>query len=364
MTDLYFFILTAINLFVLIFMCGLVKLSETLNPKQAKGFLLTFILIGSISILEMISVLVDDGPTWLRWLNILSNYLGFGLTPAVPLCLVYTLERSDHLSGALKIAVVIEILYLLLLTGSLFSNGLVFSVDAANHYSRQKGFHIYMIAYYAGILYLVVNTLEMARNFQNRGRELIYSLAGFLAVGTLVQILIPSVHITWLCVTLIAVLYFLYCNEMWNQLDGLTGLLSQKSYLNRTLNLREEDRMLIVLDLDDFKHINDTYGHLAGDRCLKEIANCLKTAYSRYGNCYRIGGDEFCVLLRNLEKEELCKEKFFWTMEKRRKVVSILPFVSYGSAELLEQESIRDTKARADQRMYEDKKQHKERKGR
>ena len=68
MTDLYFFILTAINLFVLIFMCGLVKLSETLNPKQAKGFLATFILIGGISILEMISVLVDDGPVWLRWI--------------------------------------------------------------------------------------------------------------------------------------------------------------------------------------------------------------------------------------------------------------------------------------------------------
>lgn len=68
MTDLYFFILTAINLFVLIFMCGLVKLSETLNPKPAKGFLATFILIGGISILEMISVLVDDGPVWLRWI--------------------------------------------------------------------------------------------------------------------------------------------------------------------------------------------------------------------------------------------------------------------------------------------------------
>ena len=46
-------------------------------------------------------------------------------------------------------------------------------------------------------------------------------------------------------------LYYLYCNEMWNQLDGLTGLLSQKSYLNRTLNLQPEDKMLIVLDLDN-----------------------------------------------------------------------------------------------------------------
>ena len=201
----------------------------------------------------------------------------------------------------------------------------------------------------------------MARNFQNRGRELIYALAGFLAVGTLVQILIPEIHITWLCVTLIAVLYFLYCNEMWNQLDGLTGLLSQKSYLNRTMNLGAKDRMLIVLDVDEFKHINDTLGHLAGDQCLKEIAGCLKKAYSRYGNCYRIGGDEFCVLLQEPEKEKFCREKFFWAMEKRRKEVPILPQVSYGSAELLEQESILDAKERADQNMYEDKKEHKAR---
>ena len=73
MTDLYFFILTAINLFVLLFMCVLIRLSETLNPRQARGFLVTYILIGSISILELISVLVNDGPLWLRWLNILSN---------------------------------------------------------------------------------------------------------------------------------------------------------------------------------------------------------------------------------------------------------------------------------------------------
>ena len=120
-------------------------------------------------------------------------------------------------------------------------------------------------------------------------------------------------------------LYYIYCNEMWNQLDGLTGLLSQKSYLNRTLNLQPEDKMLIVLDLDNFKYINDTYGHQAGDQCLKVIAECLKKAYSRYGNCYRIGGG-----------------------------------ASYGSALIEEQESISDTKARADANMYANKKARKQ----
>lgn len=169
MTDLYFFILTAINLFVLLFMCVLIRLSETLNPRQARGFLVTYILIGSISILELISVLVNDGPVWLRWLNILSNYLGFGLTPAVPICLVYTLNCAEGRTGTLKAAVALEILYLLLLTCSLFSNGLVFSVDAANHYSRQSGFHIYMFMYYLGIAYLLFSSLEMARNFRTGG---------------------------------------------------------------------------------------------------------------------------------------------------------------------------------------------------
>ena len=88
-------------------------------------------------------------------------------------------------------------------------------------YTHLNGFQIYMVMYYAGIAYLMFCSLEMARSFQNRGRELIYGLAGFLAAGTLVQILIPEIHITWLCVTLIAVLYFLYCNEMWNQLDEM-----------------------------------------------------------------------------------------------------------------------------------------------
>lgn len=359
MIDPYFLVLTAIIIFVLSFMCWMVKLSETLAPRQAGGFTATFILVGGISVLELISVLVNDGPLWLRWLNILSNYLGFGLTPAVPILLVYTLQRSDRIPRSLTMAAVIELIYMVILTVSLFSDGFIFSVDEANHYSRQSGFNLYLFMHYLSIAYLTFSSLEMARNFQSRGRELIYAITGFLVIGTLVQVLNPQLHITWLCVTLITMLYFIYCSEMWNQLDGLTGLLSQKSYLNRTMNMQDDDRMLIVFDVDNFKHINDTAGHLTGDRCLKEIAECLKQAYNRHGRCYRIGGDEFCVLMRSPDKEAICKEKFLQLMERRRKLIRILPTVSYGSVWLLKHESIVDAKMRADQNMYEDKERRK-----
>ena len=137
----------------------------------------------------------------------------------------------------------------------------------------------------------------------------------------------------------------------------MTGLLSQKSYLNRTLNLQPEDKMLIVLDLDNFKYINDTYGHQAGDQCLKVIAECLKKAYSRYGNCYRIGGDEFCVCTGNRRRKNTAGRNFTGSQKKS---LHMLPGASYGSALIEEQESISDTKARADANMYANKKARKQ----
>lgn len=90
----YFYVLTAIDLFVLSFMCILTKLSESLNKKQKQGFFFAFALIAVISVLEVVTLAVDGTPAGYRWLNILSNYLGFGLSPGVCLCLVYVMDRK------------------------------------------------------------------------------------------------------------------------------------------------------------------------------------------------------------------------------------------------------------------------------
>ena len=111
----YFYILTTIDLFVLSFMCILTKLSESLNKKQKRGFFLAFALIAAISVLEVITLVVDGMPPGWRWLNILSNYLGFGLSPAVSLCLAYVLDRRSALRQGLRAAVYCEVGYLVVL---------------------------------------------------------------------------------------------------------------------------------------------------------------------------------------------------------------------------------------------------------
>ena len=113
--DGYFYVLTTIDLFVLCFMCILTHLSESLSEKQKRGFFLAYLMIAGISVLEVITVVVDGLPSGYRWLNIVSNYLGFGLSPAVSVCLVYVLDRKTALRRKIRIAVCCEIAYLMFL---------------------------------------------------------------------------------------------------------------------------------------------------------------------------------------------------------------------------------------------------------
>ena len=243
----YFYVLTAIDLFVLSFMCILTKLSESLNKKQKQGFFFAFALIAVISVLEVVTLAVDGTPAGYRWLNILSNYLGFGLSPAVCLCLVYVMDRKKRMNRWFRAAVCCEACYLLFLALSIPA-GLVFSVSADNVYSRGQYFYIYIIMYFAAIVYLSVSTFVTAREFQNRSRALIYPLMFFLLIETIIQVTLPELHVTWLCVTLLSVLYFIYCSEMWNQLDALTGLLNQNSLCPQRLLLPHRRRRVLCAD--------------------------------------------------------------------------------------------------------------------
>lgn len=353
----YFCVLTIIDLFVLSFMCILTKLSESLNKKQKRGFFFAFIIIAFISILEVITLVVDGMPKEYRWLNIVSNYLGFGLSPVPSICLIYALDKKSIVGKEMKIAMFFEIAFLIFLAISI-PFGLVFSVSADNIYSRGPYFYIYIIVYFLSILYLLLSTIITSLNFQNRSKKLIYPLGLFLLAETIIQILTPDLHVSWLCITLLSVLYFIYCNEMWHQLDGLTGLLSQDSYLNSTSEIYKGEGVLIVFDVDDFKLVNDKYGHLKGDACLSEIADCIKRAYSSYGYCYRIGGDEFCVLLTNKDKEAECLDIFLSLLEERRSMYEFIPTVSYGSSYYANEEMI-TVKDRADKNMYKFKHKHK-----
>ena len=92
--------------------------------------------------------------------------------------------------------------------------------------------------------------------------------------------------------------------------DGLTGLANQRALQFQAAReiaraRRTADPFSIaLLDLDDFKVINDEYGHLAGDRALQEVARVLQQSTRSYDTCIRYGGDEFVILLPSCDRRE------------------------------------------------------------
>ena len=92
--DYYFLIITIIDIFVLGIMCVFIRHNEALMLRQRRCFIGAFILIIAISVLELISDIVNNAPISFRWIYIVTNYLGFGLTPAVPICLSFTLAKN------------------------------------------------------------------------------------------------------------------------------------------------------------------------------------------------------------------------------------------------------------------------------
>jgi two-component system, cell cycle response regulator len=86
--------------------------------------------------------------------------------------------------------------------------------------------------------------------------------------------------------------------------DALTGLWNRRKLMEDMGDLLDvvtpaEPLILIVLDLDGFKRYNDTFGHPAGDALLARLGQRLGTAVEQFGSAYRIGGDEFCALVRD-----------------------------------------------------------------
>jgi diguanylate cyclase (GGDEF)-like protein len=127
--------------------------------------------------------------------------------------------------------------------------------------------------------------------------------------------------------------------------DDLTGLLNRRTlhnFLKKTVTPcrdRGERLSCILTDVDFFKRINDRYGHLAGDRVLRQIAQLLASQFSHPAQVFRFGGEEFCVLLpgENEQQAGLRAEHFRRELADRLLVVEqdrLQVTASCGVAEL------------------------------
>ena len=149
--------------------------------------------------------------------------------------------------------------------------------------------------------------------------------------------------------------------------DGLTGLGNRTAYLEQLeayeRNSKEIRKFGIVyLDVNNLKMVNDNYGHEYGDELIKTAAKIIEGSFGYFGKSYRIGGDEFCVLMTdaNLEEnyEKGLKEFYKLINKSNREELCVCDVqIAHGFAVCTEltKEKIEETIADADSEMYQNK---------
>ena len=249
--------------------------------------------------------------------------------------------------------------------------GWFFIIDESNHYSRGSLFYIPTVISFAYIVYIFTKMYRYKNKAMldpNVQKDLLHRLIIFPIVpciGAILQIVLPGSTWTFPGTTLAILVNYITIQNGYMSRDHLTGLYNRnqlESFMNYQLkNIKPGNYFfLILLDLDKFKAINDTYGHIVGDDALINAAKILRGSCKRKSDYVaRLGGDEFVIIGHCDDKQVVeqivtrmhdVADEFNKTSNKPYKIIFSAGYVIYdGSSETTLGRLINE----ADKKMYE-----------
>lgn len=320
--------------------------NEYILPAHKKGFIAVFFGTSFITVCEVMSIFLNGSDVKYTVLHFLSNFIGFFLTPSLIMFFAASIGRFHRL----KWAIVGMIGYSVLCSALAISKQLFF-IDAQNNYHRGNLFFVYIISYFLAVLYLLFETFRYSSKGFFRHKIFAIVLSCFFLVASSIQVVKPEVYTTRIAVTLSLCVFYAYNNELTNLFDKLTGILNQGTYLKKIKELKAQ-QVVIILDIDDFKGINDKFGHQSGDKCLSTVAKSIKSIFWKYGQCYRIGGDEFAIVIRKNNKVDSLIANFEKTVDSKFKSSPYQVSISIGYSKFENGDTYEDVIRRADLNMY------------
>ena len=349
----YYSAIVVIALAICIIMCAAVHDSTVIGRREKRLFWTLFCAAGTAVLCEWSAVMLDGQGLVAHTFIPMLKLVEFSLTPALPIMYAATLEPyGSHRIKVASDAVLAHAALELAATPL----GLVFSVDATGTYHHGGLYGLYIAAYLVSMVFLLLETRRFAGDLQYRGRRQPWLIHLMLAGGVVLQ-MVFDVRVVWLSVAIGGVLFYVFYTSVTTQVDSLTQLLNRMCYEGSMAALRDRS-LFILIDVDRFKHVNDEYGHTAGDRALEAIGRAIHQVYAKYGMCFRYGGDEFFVILtEDLDRIEAFNRELCRLLDVARLELPYLPTVSIGFAEYDPRRTSKEKViAAADEMMYRWKK--------
>lgn len=348
------------------------------NQKKSVGITIQQRLFNTI-IISVVWILVLDTGMWLvdgkrfllaREANILISMAYYFFNVFIPfLWLLYCDCILNNSTQSLRKRMWLYFLPVLANTLMIIINlwyGFIFYVDTNNIYHRGKFFLLPVMMAFSYLLLSSYMALHKAHKTKIESeKSQLYLMASFILpplVGGILQALFYGLSLIWVNVVISLLMIFVNIQNQQINTDSLTGLNNRlqfdKYLFFKTKSDNDRDVIaLIMIDVDKFKQINDSYGHLCGDKALISVANVLKkSCKNKNAFLSRYGGDEFTIIyetrkLTNIQKLITQIEQnvnIFNSVSKEKFSISL----SIGYAVWEKNSSVDTLIAQADYNMY------------
>ncbi len=304
-------ILSIFILSMLIFHCYM-KLDK--RKLSNKIFLDTSCIIFLIISIEIITIVINGSTHIPMYINKLFNTLFFLISP-IPIYMweKYLYIHIDKIRKINKLKIKYFKIPLLINTALLIINlkfNIIFSIDEKNLFQNEN---LSVLPFLIGTFYYISIYIFLIKHKHTINNDIYFFISImyiFPFAASVLELFIPELLLTWGSITTVLIFSYILLQQELFETDPLTGAFNRNffnSFVSKINKLPIDLSKLgaINIDLDEFKNINDTYGHKVGDDVLKNFVLLLNKAFKKKSKIVRMGGDEFIIIIENTSNEEI-----------------------------------------------------------
>ncbi len=321
-----------------------------------------------------------------------SLYITFGLLSVVSIYAISYISNEPYLKT--KVFVIISTSILVLLTA--FTDGLILTgqvLEGAYHVPEKGPLFILYVIYDGVLAFILIRRFLRLRISDRKRFDEVWpvhvGIIFFIAQTDVMVLLLvitpgkaPNMWINSFFFTLMIIIYLfkevaknlqhrenMYMNYIYDELSGVHS----RSYIIELLDSSRHIRghksiYAAMIDIDGFKDINDSFGHLEGDHLIQSFGYLLNTLNPEHIHAGRLGGDEFILYCESLNEDDLIEslnqllndyQKLVRQISRRFKGLSVETGLSIGIYKPLPSDSSKEILSKVDQAMYSAKKEGK-----
>lgn len=348
----------AFAIIALCFTISLAKRNVAVNNKKNMIYIFASVTTIILLILEITTILMAiSSNNKLIVPHRIANILGFSLSPVVPFILLFFNSNKEK-NSLYKYFLTIPLFFNTFICALSYKAGFIFFVDAQNQYTRGN---LFLIPTIISIFYYMLFLITVIKNIAEYEKEdkKILALVLFIPILAIIfQIMFKNLILIWSSTSISLLLYYIFLLELQFRYDIQTKIRNRAAFEKEMeQNIRNnKNATIVVFDLNNLKGTNDKYGHKAGDEMILQAAKIIEESFTHMGKAYRIGGDEFCVICKDVWSELVDSalsnlDDLLIKVNQNRHIKIVIAY-GYAFYNKNESESIYCTFTKADKAMY------------